>query len=82
MLDSIVSLINHMYLEHELSLVILLTVLFILFLVIVVRVFNSVTKYHISKHVLHDSTKNFNETVEYDAQFDKSRNYNYVNKSS
>lgn len=77
MLNTVSNFIKYMLLNYELLFILLITFIFILILVIVVYVVNNIFKYYRSKHILYDGTKNFNETVDYDAQFDKSKRYNY-----
>lgn len=78
MLDAISDFIKYMLIEHELLFIIMLTCIFILVLFIIICIFNAIVKYYTSKHVLCDGTDNFNETVDYDAQFDKSKRYDYL----
>lgn len=78
MLDIISGFIKYMLLKHELLFIIMLTCIFILVLFIIICIFNAIVRYYTSNHVLYDGTNNFNETVDYDAQFDKSKRYNYL----
>lgn len=70
--------INYVLVNYKFIFLSLLVLAFLVILVVVTKVILFISNKYKSNRVLDDSINSFDETVEYDAQFDKSKKFDYL----